>query len=347
MTRQQRLVLVASILTASVAFLDMTVVNVALPAMRADRGGGLAAQQWTVDAYLLTLGSLLPAAGSLSDLFGRKRVLALGLAGFGAASLLCAIAPSLWFLVAARALQGAAGALLVPSSLALIVATFQDAAQKRAIATWTAWSGIATVAGPLAGGVLVDAASWRWVFAMNLPLVAVTLLVVTTLEHDRRPDVSRNVNVTGAGLCAVGVGGVMFALIEAPLRGFGDPAVAFSLGGGILTFVAFIAYERTRREPMIDLALFRRRNFAVGASVIDEQPGAGRTPDARAFLATAKRRALDTTVPPELGAEAELEPLLVRASVRSFHAALWATAVLLLAGGVISAVGITNAPRRR
>jgi len=178
MTRRQRLVLIASILGSFVAFLDMAVVNVALPAIRRDLGGGMSVQQWIVDAYLLTLGSLILVAGSLSDLFGRKRVFAGGLVGFAGASVLCAAAPNVATLIAARGLQGVAGALLVPSSLALIVANFEGPAQGKAIGTWTAWTSVAFILGPLVGGALVDGGSWRWVFAINVFPVAATLWVL-------------------------------------------------------------------------------------------------------------------------------------------------------------------------
>src|SRR5580765_4242100 len=161
MTKQQRLVLVVSILASFVAFLDGAIVNVALPAIQQQLGGGLSAQQWIVDAYLLTLGSLIMIAGSLSDLLGRKKILWLGLWGFGVASLLCAVAPNGTLLIIARALQGVAGALLVPSSLAMIISAFSGPAQGKAIGSWTAWTGISFVVGPLLGGFLVDVASWR------------------------------------------------------------------------------------------------------------------------------------------------------------------------------------------
>src|SRR5438270_703179 len=168
MTKQQRLVLVVSILASFVAFLDSAIVNVALPAIQRDLGGGLAAQQWIVDAYLLTLGSFILIAGSLSDLLGRKRILQLGLLGFGVASLLCAIAPNNTLLIIFRALQGVAGALLVPSSLAMIISAFSGSAQGKAIGSWTAWTGISFVLWPLVGGILVDYVSWRWIFAINV-----------------------------------------------------------------------------------------------------------------------------------------------------------------------------------
>src|SRR5277367_1558817 len=160
MSRQQRLVLVVAILASFVAFLDGSIVNIALPAIQRELGGGLAAQQWIVDGYLLTLGSLILIAGSLSDLLGRKKILTLGLWGFGIASLLCALAPSSSSLIIFRALQGIAGALLVPSSLALIISTFSGPAQGKAIGSWTAWTGISLILGPLVGGILVDQASW-------------------------------------------------------------------------------------------------------------------------------------------------------------------------------------------
>ena len=176
--RRKRLALVAAIMGSFVAGLDATAVNVALPAIRADLGGGLAGQQWISNAYLLALGSLILVGGSLGDLYGERRVFSIGVGGFGAVSLLCAIAPSIGILIACRALQGAFGALLTPSSLAVIVSAFSREERGAAIGSWTAWSGIATVIGPLAGGYLVDAVSWRLIFAVNVPFVIATL-------HDR------------------------------------------------------------------------------------------------------------------------------------------------------------------
>ncbi len=177
---RKRLTLVACILGSGIALLDGTAVNVALPSIQDALGGGLAAQQWVVNAYLLTLGSLILIGGSLGDLYGERRIFALGVGGFGATSLLCALAPTIEVLIAARALQGVAGALLVPSALAVIVSTFDEAERGPAIGSWTAWGGIATVLGPLAGGELLAIASWRWIFLLNLPLViaCVTLILV-------------------------------------------------------------------------------------------------------------------------------------------------------------------------
>jgi EmrB/QacA subfamily drug resistance transporter len=267
MTREERLVLVAAILGSFVAFLDMSVVNVALPAIRRSLGGGVAAQQWIVDAYLLTLSALILLAGSLSDSFGRKRVFVAGVLGFGGASLLCAFAPSAAFLIGARALQGVAGALLVPSSLAMITSRFAGEAQGRAIGTWTAWTGISFLVGPLVGGALVDAGasqSWRWVFAINVAPIAATLAVLRRVPDDRARTQRRAVDVLGAALCATGLGSLTFALIEQPRRGWGAPAVWVPLGVGAALFVAFLLWERAAPEPMLDFGLFRGRNFTVG-----------------------------------------------------------------------------------
>jgi EmrB/QacA subfamily drug resistance transporter len=263
--RQKRLTLVACILGSAIVFIDSTVVNVALPAIRSDLDAGLAEQQWVVEAYLLTLGSLILIGGSLSDLFGRRRVFALGTALFGATSFLCAIAPNPTLLIAARGLQGVAGALLVPSTLATIVAVFPETERGRAIGTWTAWSGVSTVIGPLAGGALIDFASWRWVFALNLIPVAATLYLIATAlpeQLDERHE-HVHVDVLGAILCALGLAGPVFALIEQPRYGWGDPIVLVPMLAGLLFLLAFVAQERRSPEPMLPLSLFKRRNFAV------------------------------------------------------------------------------------
>ncbi len=264
--RQKRLTLAACIIGSSIVFIDGTVVNVALPAIRQDLDTGLADQQWIVEAYLLTLGSLILIGGSLSDLFGRRRIFALGAGLFGITSFMCAVSPTPELLIGARALQGVAGALLVPSTLATIVAVFPESERGRAIGSWTAWSGISTVIGPLAGGALIDAASWRWVFAISLVPVAVTLYLIATAlpkSLDER-SAHAHVDVPGAVLCALGLAGPVYALIEQPTYGWGDPRVIGPLLAGILLLAAFVAHERRTREPMLPLSLFSRRNFAVG-----------------------------------------------------------------------------------
>ncbi len=198
MTNQQRLVLRVSILASFVAFLDSAIVNVALPAIQHELGGGLSTQQWIVDAYLLTLGSLILIAGSLSDIVGRKKILTLGLWGFAIASVLCAVAPSNGLLIIFRALQGVAGALLVPSSLALIISTFSGPAQGKAIGSWTAWTGISFILGPLVGGILVDQASWRWIFAINVLPIAITLYLLKSIKTGKDGDSKAPVDYAGA-----------------------------------------------------------------------------------------------------------------------------------------------------
>jgi EmrB/QacA subfamily drug resistance transporter len=264
MTRHQRLVLVSCILATAVVLVDSTVVNVALPAIERDLGGGLAGQQWTANVYLLTLGSLLLIGGSLGDIFGERRVFSAGVIGFGVTSVLCAVAPTIEVLVAARALQGVAGALLTPAALAVIVNTFPSEQRGRAIGMWTAWAGIGAVLGPLVGGQIVDNASWRWIFAINVPLLVLTLfLVARTMSGEERVQRGK-VDLIGATLCATGLAGMTYGLIEQPLEGFGDPMVFVPLTLGALLFAAFLAYERRTPAPMLPLDLFKRRNFAIG-----------------------------------------------------------------------------------
>jgi EmrB/QacA subfamily drug resistance transporter len=262
--RSQRLTLVATILGSTVVFLDATVVNVALPAIGDDLDAGLAGQQWVVEAYMLTMVSLLLVGGSLGDQFGRRRMFVAGLIAFGATSALCAISPSDEFLVGARALQGIAGALLVPGSLAIVAATFEGAERGKAVGTWTAWTGIATVFGPAGGGALIGLLSWRAIFWVNLPLVAATaVLTLRAVEESSDPDAFRGIDKLGIVLSAVGLGGPVFALIEQPTHGWSDPLVWLPLVAGLACFALFLLYEARARHPMLDLALFRIRNFAV------------------------------------------------------------------------------------
>ncbi len=215
-----------------------------------------------VEAYLLTLASLMLLGGSLGDVLGRRRVFNVGLLGFGACSLACALAPSSPTLIAARGLQGMAGALLVPSTLALIVDYFPTEERAAAIGTWTAWTGVAIVIGPLGGGALVQAASWRWIFLINLIPVAITIALLRRLPPDTR--VERRPDWIGGLLCVVGLGGLVFGLIEQSRYGFGDPRVAVPIAAGVILLPTFAIWERRTPEPMMPLHLFAARNFAVG-----------------------------------------------------------------------------------
>jgi len=260
--RVARFALLAAILGSAMVFVDGTVVNVALPAIQRDLGGGLAGQQWVVDAYLLTLGSLILVGGSLGDLFGQVRVFAIGVACFGAASVLCAAAPGSTTLIAFRGVQGIAGALLTPASLALITTLFAGAERGAAIGTWTAWAGISTVIGPLLGGWLIGVWSWRVIFLLNVPVALATLgIVLVALPRDRGRERVR-LDLAGAALCAFGLGAVVFGFIEQPRLGWGG-GVAAALTSGVAALAAFVVREATAPHAMLPLRLFRRRNFSV------------------------------------------------------------------------------------
>ena len=215
--RDKRLTLAAATLGAFVALLDSTAVSVALPAVRGDLGGGLQTQQWVVNAYVLTLASLILVGGALGDVFGERRMFVLGAAGFGALSAGCAVAPTVEALIAARALQGVFGALLTPASLAVIVAAFPPDERGKAIATWTAYGGIAALVGPLVGGWLVDALSWRWIFAVNVPFISSRWGSRHGCPRDGDPGCRRRPDWLGGGLCAVGLAGPALRA-RAPVR---------------------------------------------------------------------------------------------------------------------------------
>jgi EmrB/QacA subfamily drug resistance transporter len=255
------------VLGSGVAFLDTTVVNVALPAMAKDLGTGLAGMQWVLTGYLLTLGSLLVIGGSLGDLFGRRRIFVLGLVSFAFSSVLCGLAVSAEMLIATRCLQGIAAALLVPGSLAIISASFHPDDRGAAIGAWSGLAGVSTALGPFLGGWLIDAVSWRAVFFVNLPLVAVAVtLAIRHIPETRDPGASRQVDGLGGTLLALGLGGIVYAAIEGPAQGWVDlPGAALVIG--LLALVAFVVVERRSAHPMVPLGIFRSRQFS-GANLV-------------------------------------------------------------------------------
>ncbi|MGO2520514.1 MAG: MFS transporter, partial [Microbacterium sp.] len=259
----QRLVITIAVLASFVTFLDGTVVTVALPAISEELGGGITTQQWVVDAYLITLSALILLAGSLSDAYGRVRIMRIGLIAFGIASVAVAAAPEPLTLIIARALQGAAGAMLVPSSLALIMATIRGELQSRAIGVWTAFTTGAQVAGPLLGGIFVDLLSWRFVFLINVIPIGITLVLLARLHLPDHPRGAR-VDWWSGMLCALGLGAVVFALIEQPNLGWSSPAIWGPGAIGIVLFSAFLLRQRSSPAPLMPLPLFRSRNFAWG-----------------------------------------------------------------------------------
>ncbi|HWZ65783.1 MAG TPA: MFS transporter [Patescibacteria group bacterium] len=264
MTKQQRLVLIISILASSIVFLDSSVINVALPAIGREFGGGLLVQQWVVDIYLITMGALMLIAGSLADIFGRKKIMLISLIGFAIASILCAVSVDGAFLILARGLQGVAGALLVPCSLALIMSSFKGGAAGKAIGAWTAWTGIAFVVGPMLGGFLVDVGSWRLIFAINLLPIVTTLWLLRMLESHRESTKNTKVDVLGATLSTLGLGGVVYSLIEKANYGWNSPIILVPLIIGLTSLIFFTFHELKAEQPMLPMKLFKVRNFAVG-----------------------------------------------------------------------------------
>jgi EmrB/QacA subfamily drug resistance transporter len=260
--RTQALVLWAAILGSAMVFIDGTVVGVALPALQRALGATLVEAQWVVVAYTLFLSSLMLTGGALGDALGRRRLFATGTALFAGASLWCGLAPSIGQLIAARAAQGIAGALLTPGSLALIASVFPEQERGRAIGTWSGWSGVTTAAGPLLGGWLIDRLSWRWAFFVNLPLAVLVLVLVYAGVPESRAERQRP-DVAGALLVTAGLGGVVFGAIQSSVLSFRHPAVIAGLAGGGAALIAFAAVEKMRADPMLPLALFRSRAFSV------------------------------------------------------------------------------------
>lgn len=262
-SRRGRIVMLATVLGSGIAFLDATVVNIALPAIGEDLDAGLAGLQWTVNAYALTLAGLLLIGGSLGDHLGRRRVFAFGVAWFAVASLLCAIAPNIELLVAARAIQGVGAALLTPGSLAILEASFHPDDRGAAIGAWSGLAGITTAIGPFLGGWLVEAASWRLIFLINLPIAAVVLWATRAIPESR-DEAARGMplDLRGTALSALGLAGVTYALTEGPSSGWDAPATVVLGVLGAAALVAFVPLERRRRHPLVPLDMFASRTFS-------------------------------------------------------------------------------------
>jgi EmrB/QacA subfamily drug resistance transporter len=246
------------------AFLDATVVNIALPRIGTDLGIGLSGLQWTVNAYTLTLSGFLLLGGSLGDRYGRKRVFLIGVIWFAAASLLCAVSPTGAFLIVARGIQGIGAALLTPGSLAIIEASFRPEDRGSAIGAWSGLGGVAAAIGPFLGGWLVDAATWRLVFLINLPLAAAVVWVTSRhVPESRDTHMARGLDISGALLAALGLAGVIYGLTEAGNKGWTAPAVVVTGLVGVAALVSFVAVEARSPHPMLPLGIFQSRQFTA------------------------------------------------------------------------------------
>ena len=252
-TAQGRWVIIAAVLGSGVVFLDGTVVNVALPALSHDLDASVRGLQWILDGYLVTLSALLLLGGSAGDRYGRRSMFVVGLGGFVVASVLCGLAPGVGFLIVARALQGVAGALLVPASLSIISSVFDGDDRGRAIGAWSGLAAVAGAVGPLLGGWLVDAGSWRLIFFLNVPVAAVAVFIALRHVPETRDDEAGPLDVTGAVLVSAGIALVAYGLIE----GSGAAGVA-----GAATLAAFVAVERRSEHPMLPLSLFASPQFS-------------------------------------------------------------------------------------
>ncbi len=259
-----RWVLAATVLGSSVAFLDATVVNIALPAIGRDLGASVAGLTWTVNAYTLTLAAFVLVGGSLGDRFGRRRVFMVGAAWFGSASLACALATGIGMLVAFRALQGVGAALLTPGALAILQATFRTEDRSRAIGAWSGLAGIAGAVGPFLGGWLVEVGSWRWIFFLNVPVVAAVLAIAARhVPESRDLSAAGRLDLVGAGLAALGLGTLTYGLSAWSEQGAGSLAVEASLALGVVTLAGFVVRERATADPMLPLGVFAAPRFAV------------------------------------------------------------------------------------
>ena len=260
-------ILIATILGSSMAFIDGTVVNVALPALQANFHATIVAVQWVVESYGLLLAALILAGGSLGDLLGRRLIFLSGVTLFALASLACGVASNIQYLIIARSLQGVGGALLVPGSLAIISSTFDEKSRGKAIGTWSGFTTITTAVGPVLGGWLVAHASWRWVFFINLPLAAAVVAIALPKIPESRSAERGDVDWRGALVVTVGLISLVYGFIETESRGWSDPLVLVSLTLGCAFLAAFFRIEATVRSPMVPLSLFRSSGFS-GANLL-------------------------------------------------------------------------------
>jgi EmrB/QacA subfamily drug resistance transporter len=267
-TARGRWVLAATVLGSGIAFLDATVVGIALPSINRTFGGGVGTLQWVITGYSLTLAAFLLLGGSLGDRFGRKRVFSIGIAWFAIASACCGLAPTAGFLIVARVVQGIGGALLTPGSLAILQASFREEDRSRAIGAWSGLGGVAGAAGPLIGGYLLAVGSWRWVFYINVP-VSIFVLVITArhVPESSDPTNKGRVDPAGAALAVIFLAGVTYALIEGPTRGWSNPVVVTAFVLAVLAAPAFFVVERRVASPMLQLDLFRSRQFSAANAV--------------------------------------------------------------------------------
>jgi len=263
-----RVVLAATILGSSMAFIDGTVVNVSLPALQNAFHATVADVQWVVEAYALMLAALLLVGGSLGDRFGRRKIYVIGVAVFAAASAWCGLAQSINMLIWARSVQGLGAALLVPGSLALITASFPESTRGHAIGTWSGFTAITAAIGPVIGGWLIEHSTWRWVFFLNLPIALAVILLSAKVPESRNEKASHHLDWPGALLATLGLGGVTYALIEWPARAqHGGHLVIAAASLGVAALAGFVAVEHWSRAPMVSLSLFRSRNFS-GANLL-------------------------------------------------------------------------------
>lgn len=266
--RRKRLALAATILGSSMAFIDGSVVNVALPAIQSELRASVAAMQWIVNAYLLFLGSLVLVGGSMGDKLGRRTVFIAGIVVFTLASAACGLAPNAGSLIAGRAVQGIGAALFVPSSLAIIGAVFDGEERGRAIGTWAGVGAITSAVGPVAGGLLVDALSWRAIFFVNVPLAAMTIaLAIASVPNSHKLDAPQQLDWPGALSAAAGLAALTYGLTQASARGFANPLVLCTIGAGVLVLATFVMLEANSRDPMMPLDVFRSRDF-TGANLV-------------------------------------------------------------------------------